>query len=103
MIPTWLQDTINRVDRYHIIIALKGQSDIDEGNNEFINIFFKHGQSCLKPNSLVTARLPKPIIYAIGSKTSCVGSNTIYYFLILLLLYPLSSYMYFKRKLGISK
>ena len=55
------QDTISLSDWNQIIFAHKGQSDIDEGNNEFINIF-KHGQSCLKPNSLATARLAQTVI-----------------------------------------
>ena len=33
------QDTINRDDRNRIIFAQTGQSDIDKGNNEFVNIF----------------------------------------------------------------
>ena len=55
------QDTISLSDWNHIIFAHKGQSDIDEGNNEFNNIF-KHGQSCFKPNSLATARLAQTVI-----------------------------------------
>ena len=33
------QDTTNLSDQNHIIFAHKGQSDIDEENNKFINIF----------------------------------------------------------------